>query len=190
MLDLSLPDNWIKCAKLLCKVNDSDDMEQACLRLARIAAYYAAFHALGRMCADSFVGTVEAKRSNRAWIEVYRSLNHSKAAEACGKAIRKNDPIDFPKPIKKFAEGFIQLLDYRNPANYDPAMQLTKSATIKVIELSESCISSIRKANKKDKTAFASWVLLPDSIKGVKEARQSATNLRRKKDRRGKRRTS
>lgn len=182
MPDLSLPENWIKCARLLCEAGASEEMEQACLRLARIAAYYAAFHALGRVCADSFAGTVEAERSNRAWTEIYRSLNHSDALRACRKSIREQDPIDFPKSLKKFAEGFIQLLEYRNPANYDPAVQLTKSATIKVIELSESSISYIRRANKKDSTAFASWVLFPDSIQGVKAARQSATNLRKKKD--------
>ena len=188
MPDLTLSDNWIKCARLLCEVEASEEMEQACLRLARIAAYYAAFHALGRMCADSFAGTIEAERSNRAWIEVYRSLNHSNALSACRKAIREKDPIDFPQPIKTFADGFIQLLEYRNPANYDPNMQAVKSETIDVIDLSESSISYIRSANKKDSTAFASWVLFPDSIQGVKAARQSATNLRKKKDVKGKKR--
>ena len=178
MPDLSLPDNWIKCAKLLCEVGDSEEMEQACLRLARIAAYYAAFHALGRMCADSFVGTVEAERSNRAWIEVYRSLTHTSAKVACEKA-RK---IDFPRSIKYFSEGFKQLYESRNPANYDPTMQYTKSATVEVVELSESCISAIRRVEKKDMTAFASLVLFPDSIKGVREARRIADNLKKEKD--------
>ena len=56
---------------------------QAELRRAVSAAYYALFHALARCCADTLVGATPASRSQTAWTQTYRALEHGYAKNQC-----------------------------------------------------------------------------------------------------------
>jgi hypothetical protein len=55
---------------------------QSDLKRGVSTAYYALFHALARDCADLLVGTGDT-RSEPAWAQVYRTLEHGVAKNSC-----------------------------------------------------------------------------------------------------------
>ena len=126
------------------------------------------FHALARMCADSLVGAQEAKRSNKAWVEVYRGLGHSDSLKMCQRAHEKN----FPQPIKDFADAFKQLQAESHRADYDPTARFNKDDAVKYVNMAETAMAAIRDVPMLDKKAFAAWVLITGH--GVTQARQQA----------------
>lgn len=130
---------------------------QAALRCAVSAAYYALFHCLMRTCADSFVGATKAQRSDAAWRQVYRALDHGNCKKRCAQV----DKFDFPQPILDFATVFIEMQDKRHRADYHPAPSLIRSEVMADIEESENAIGGLERSKRRDKRAFAAFVLFP-----------------------------
>lgn len=60
---------------------------QADLRCAVSTAYYALFHAMAKNVADNMAGAAKRNRSEQAWAQAYRGLQHGDARTAC-EAIR------------------------------------------------------------------------------------------------------
>lgn len=164
MPDTNLAKSLLTTAKSLTKNNPS----QAKLRRAVSTAYYAVFHALARTCADELVGRQRAKRSNKAWVEVYRGLSHGPCKNSCKGAHK----INFPPEIKNFADTFVQLQEAREQADYDPTYKLTLKGTLVHILLAEVAINSLKTVPSVDKTAFAAWVLI--TTHGATQARKQA----------------
>ena len=67
------------------------------------ATYYALFHTLARLCADSLAGTGKA-RSMKAWLQTYRALAHGFSRNACSQDLKKRG---FPVEIVRFANAFV-----------------------------------------------------------------------------------
>lgn len=168
MPDTSLAKGLIETARALCPEEGTRKPKQASLRRAVSAAYYAVFHHLARTCADALVGTSKAKRPNKAWVEVYRGLDHGAAKNACQGA----GNVAFPQGIKDFADAFKQLQSARYSADYDPMIRLTKVQALSFITLANDSISALDGAGKRDKLAFATWVLI--TSKGATDARVRA----------------
>ena len=141
---------------------------QANLRRSISTCYYAVFHELAKVCADSLVGATKSKRPNKAWVEVYRGLVHGPCKQACERA--KN--IAFPQEIHDFADAFLQLQDARHLADYDPSERFNKEQARFYIALAERAIMALRSTNNIDRKAFATWVLI--TSKGAEEARKRA----------------
>ena len=168
MPDTTLSKGLIASAKTLCPSNGVRKPRQADLRRAVSAAYYAVFHELARTCADALVGKTKAKRPNKAWVEVYRGLDHGTAKNACNAAAN----VAFPQGIKDFSDAFKQLQAARHAADYDPMIRLSKIEALSFITLAEDSISALAGAGRNDKIAFATWVLI--TSKGANEARARA----------------
>ncbi|MBV1707650.1 MAG: hypothetical protein KGQ37_10635 [Hyphomicrobiales bacterium] len=119
------------------------------------SAYYAMFHCLAGNCADLLVGGTKSTRSEPAWRQTYRALEHGSAKSAC------NDGLinAFPPPIQDFASHFVAMQDKRHSADYDPATRLTKSELMAEIKKTTSAISDFEAASPKDRRAFAVFVL-------------------------------
>jgi uncharacterized protein (UPF0332 family) len=164
--DGKLADGFLRTARRL--VPQGQKPDQGRLRRSVSSSYYAMFHALARMCADSLVGAQEAKRSNKAWVEVYRGLGHSDSLKMCQRAHEKN----FPQPIKDFADAFKQLQAERHRADYDPTARFKKDDAVKYVNMAETAMAAIRDVTMLDKKAFAAWVLITGH--GVTQARQQA----------------
>lgn len=143
-----LPTDLINTARFL--VNP----EQTNLKRALSTAYYAMFHALCRNCADSFVGTNEARRSQRAWEQAYRALNHGHVKDRCNKQEFKEN---FPEEIQNFAKKFIELQEKRHEADYNPSCTLTNYDVRNDIDNAAIAIEILEGATTKDKRAFAVW---------------------------------
>lgn len=167
MPDANLAKSLIRTAKRLVPAQ-TQRPTQANLRRCISTCYYAMFHALAKACADGLVGATKSRRPNRAWVEVYRGLDHGTSKNACS-GVRN---IDFPKSIKDFSEAFVQLQDARHAADYDPMVRPTKSDALFFISLAETSIAALQSVSLTDKRAFAAWVLI--SSKGAEKARKKA----------------
>lgn len=129
---------------------------QSDLKRAISSAYYALFHCLSKCCADTLVGDKPSSRSQEAWQQVYRSVDHKPAKKAC-----QHDVIQrFPKEIQDFANQFAQTQTKRHEADYNPGSVFATSDVLVTIASAEAAIKDFKKAAKKDKRAFAVWILL------------------------------
>ena len=128
---------------------------QAFLKRAVSTAYYAAFDALASECANAFISS-DARRTTRAWAQVYRALEHSAARSACQQAKQRG----FPDEILAFADTFMQLQEARHEADYNPLSKFSRGEAVSLIELSEAGIRSLRQADAPHRRAFIAWVLL------------------------------
>lgn len=150
-----LSEDFLLAAKLLVR-SGSGKPKQANLRRATSTAYYAMFHALAHCCADLLVGASKSSRSNEAWHQTYRSLEHGAVKNACASAIIKK----FPLEIQDFAALFVSMQKKRHDADYNPKEKFYKSATLIDIRLVESTIKAFKDSSAKDKRAFAIFTLL------------------------------
>ena len=143
---------------------------QSDIRLAISTSYFAMFHAIARVAADSLVGSRKSQRPNKAWVEVYRGLSHGPCRFACEQA--KN--IDFPERVHDFANNFVQIQDARKRADYDPMCRPTTADALFWIAMAENSINALYECSRIDKTAFATWVLITSP--GAKQAREVVKN--------------
>lgn len=151
-----LPDDLLKTAAFLVH-SGSNRPRQADLRRAVSTAYYAMFHALAKCGADSLVGSAGAQRSDEAWKQAYRALDHGFVRKACDK---KDIFTKFPSEIQDFANLFLEMQVKRHKADYDPNEKLFKSAVLVDINRVESVVEKFKTASLKDRRAFAIFVLL------------------------------
>ncbi len=128
------------------------------LRQAVSAAYYALFHALALCCADMLVGATPANRSQAAWRQAYRALEHGLAKNQCGNrsAMRR-----FPSEIGEFGKQFVAMQQQRHEADYDPDPEgsFTRDDVLQLIEEAENAITQFNGVPARDKRAFAVYVL-------------------------------
>ncbi|MBW7920762.1 MAG: hypothetical protein H3C51_01525 [Rubellimicrobium sp.] len=165
MPDTTLAAGLIVSANALVDASGRRKPAQASLRRAVSSAYYAAFHQLARSCADALVGTSRQRRPNRAWVEVYRGIEHGAARAACDGA----GNVGFPAGVKTFADAFRQLQIAREAADYDPMIRLGKVEVQGFIALAEDGIAALGAVSRTDRIAFATWVLI--TTRGARHAR-------------------
>jgi len=163
MPDVRLADGNLAVAKRLATTTRPTQSE---LRRSISSSYYAVFHALARTCANALVGRTPRSRPNKAWVEVYRGLNHGICQKSCEQASK----VNFPDCIKEFADSFRQLQAARHRADYDPNCRFGKTDAETWYQIAKLSIESLRSANNYDKRAFAAWVLI--SSQGAKHSRR------------------
>ena len=93
---------------------------RANLRRAVSTTYYALFHCLAACCADTLVGGAGSDRSEQAWRQTYRALQHGPARERCA---HRNIEW-FPNEIQDLANVFVNMQTKRHSADYDPRLHL------------------------------------------------------------------
>lgn len=169
MPDTTLADAYLETSKALVE-NNNGNPSQTDIRKAISCAYSAVFHALACEAANMLVGAPVSRRSNKAWVEVYRGLGHGTCYSACREA--KN--IEFPEGIALFASNFVQLQDARKRADYDPIARPTSEIARFCAQNARNAIKSLREAPDYDKTAFATFALI--TTPGAKHARRIHKN--------------
>ena len=121
--------------------------------------YYAVFHCMANNCANMLVGTSASSRSEPAWIQVYRALNHGSAKQRCqNKTLMKR----FPQQIQDLASLFVDLQIDRHNADYAPdsAGGIFFKSDIQVYaSIAETIIDGFSSASARDRRAFAVYVL-------------------------------
>jgi len=150
-----LHDEMLKAAKALVPVRGKPS--QAKLRRATSTIYYAIFHAIAQNSADMLVGISKTARSERAWLQVYRALEHGFAKSQCA-----NPKIMslFPQEVQDFATKFVALQSKRHDADYNPAASFKKSEVMREIDETELVLKAFSNSASKDKRAFAVYVMM------------------------------
>lgn len=120
------------------------------------ASYYAVYHALAKAFADALIGS-DQPRPDRAWIEVYRGLDHKTCADACRLAHDRS--VGFPAALLDVAGEFGQLQRARHEADYHPTEVLTVDRAEVLIQTAKTCIEKIAASSQSDLKAFAVWIL-------------------------------
>ena len=144
-------------ARQLAGASGGPPPSQASLRRAVSTTYYALFHCMAENCADMLVGEAGSGRSNPAWQQAYRALEHGRAKQRADQ-----DRIHrFPQEIKDFAKKFAVMQDRRQAADYDPYESFVQSSVIEDIAQSADAIAQFRQAPERDRRAFAAYVLMP-----------------------------
>ena len=153
------PHDLLRAAYQLALEPSAGRPRQANLRRALSTAYYALFHALANCCADMLAGSTRASRSQRAWRQTYRALEHGLAKNQC---LNQSVMNQFPTEIQIFGSAFAYMQAQRHIADYDPDPEyiFTRSKTLKLIEESEQAIHEFENAPISDCRAFAIYVLL------------------------------
>ena len=107
------------------------------------------------------VGSVGSDRSNPAWKQVYRALEHGTVKNNC-----KNQKIlkRFPKDIEDFANVFVALQTKRHAADYDPEARFYKSEVRQDIADAEDVMKRFGLTPVKDRRAFAAFVLFKTRV--------------------------
>lgn len=151
---MTLAEDLLDTAEKLAEANQRRP-KQADLRRAVSTAYYAVFHNLAQECADRFIGTTE-QRSDSAWRQVYRALDHAYAAKQAGRARQ----LGFPTPLCEFGDTFYSLQEERHRADYDPSACYAKADVELLIQSARKAQADLAQSPARDRTAFAAMVLL------------------------------
>lgn len=149
------PRDYIDLSKRMLTVSNGKP-SQVVLRRATSTAYYALFHTLAACGANLLIGGTKSTRSNEAWRQVYRALEHGFAKNTCrnGEIISK-----FPKGIEDFANMFVAMQEKRHKADYDPTVSFSKSAVRQDINAAEEAMHAFEVEHRRDRCAFAAYVL-------------------------------
>ena len=120
-------------------------------------AYYAMFHCLAESNANLIVGGPNSNRSKGAWVQTYRALNHREASSKC-----KNKRMmgKFPDEINNFADVFCTMQFKREEADYNPDSRLALQDAVFALLEAEDAIDEFRGIDKKDRLAFAVYLLM------------------------------
>jgi uncharacterized protein (UPF0332 family) len=126
------------------------------MKRAVSTVYYAMFHALCRNAADMLVGKTKAVRSQPAWVQTYRAVDHRFAKGQCQHATIKK----FPKAIEDFAACFVDMQEARHRADYDPVTRFTRGEVISMIREARAVIEKLGRVASSDRIAFAAFVVM------------------------------
>lgn len=139
-----------------------DDPHHTHLRRATSAAYYAMFHCLAESCANLIAGEYPRDVSRRAWVQVYRALEHGVVKNRTG-----NQRIfsRFPHDIKDFASIFVRLQDKRNNADYNPFATFSEADVEGDIDEAETAINRFERISDRERRNFAIYILV--SIRNI-----------------------
>ena len=131
---------------------------QADLCRAVSTAYYALFHTLARCGADLLVGATRASRSQAAWRQAYRALDHGLVKKQCG---NRGVMTQFPPEIQNFGETFVVMQRQRHLADYAPDNHFKRLAVLELIYDTEQAIAAFEQPEVGDihRRAFAVYVL-------------------------------
>lgn len=152
------PQDLISGARLLAYGNGRRGRpRQSDLCRAVSAAYYAQFHTLASCGADLLVGSTRSSRSQPAWEQTYRALEHGHARNQC----RNISVMErFPPPVQEFGAWFVEMQRQRHYADYAPITALNRTAVVRMVDTTESIIAQFNAVPIRDRRAFAIYALL------------------------------
>ena len=120
---------------------------QADLRRTISTAYYAAFDALARLCADEIVGSSPTKRALPEWSRVYRALNHGRSQIAAKELFVVTQGGASDRRLPDFCATLEKMRLLRLEADYDPApLNLRRADVALLIDEVELAIAQLGEA--------------------------------------------
>ena len=145
----------IEVAQDLCRRTGRRPRE-AFMRRTVSTAYYAMFHALCRLCADTLIGGTHWKTD--AWNRVYRGLSHTGAKKTL---TSQKDLAELPSTVASFGVVFALLQQERETADYDPApFQRYFVATETLVNQASSAIADLGHLDDDNRRKLAAMLLI------------------------------
>ena len=130
---------------------DSGRPRQASLRRAVSTAYYALFHALAYLSADSLVGW---RKPWASFTPIYRTLDHSQSKKVFKELIAHGGDLAL------IGGTFIKLQEYRHAADYDPeAFRLSRADTLDLIDEVRKAMALIGALSSEDGLQLATQLI-------------------------------
>lgn len=154
------PDDLIEIGRRLAAeavAGDRGRPRQAWLRRAVSTTYYALFHTMARCGADMQAGSAPANRSQPAWMQAYRALEHGHAKNQCS---NKTVMGKFPKEIQSIGRTFVEMQRQRHTADYDPSAKYYRDEVMQLIDVTQKAMTDFQNTTPADRKAFAIYVLL------------------------------
>jgi uncharacterized protein (UPF0332 family) len=123
-------------------------------RRAVSTAYYAVFHALATLCAETMLHS--AGRATDEYARVYRALEHGPLKTAFGK-----EPLRSHGTLRKIGDLVVALQSERHRADYLPPIKnvFSQSETKKLIDQARQAVSEVEALNPQDRRTLATCLL-------------------------------
>ena len=160
MIDAGL----LRVARDLAVRADSDGSDY---RVAISTAYYALFHRFAGCCADALIGEEGPNRTERAWLQAYRSFNHGAVSAACKRVLNQRSSLGFPEGILNFARCFPSAQSLRHRADYDPVFSPGALDAIAHLEAITEAAEALGATPTRHVRAFAAYVLFEQGRKNI-----------------------
>jgi hypothetical protein len=159
---MQLADSMLRVAQALVRHGTaSDEDQQGYLRRAISTAYYALFHGVCQLIADALVRPDTPISLNRAWLHVYRALDHGKVENRLGALVGGGPALrDFPGDVLLIAATFRQLKAARHRADYDPLHQHAPLDARNALAQAELGLQAIARLDPKHRASLGVWLLL------------------------------
>lgn len=131
----------------------------AARRRAVSTAYYAAFHALARLCADELISGCE--RSSPEYERVYRSLEHGTLKTAFQ---IKDSPLRSRPSLRSVGELMVSLRTERFRADYLPpvANVFSRAQAEDLVAQARKVIAELEVLSPEDRVSLAAHLLFRD----------------------------
>ena len=113
------------------------------------------FHALAASNADTLIGSAYDELTSRAWIRIYRGLNHNHAKSQ----FQQNRAILSPD-AQTFANLFCDLQDERHNADYNPNAGFTAPAAASLLNNAEAAITNFLQTAPSERASIAILTLV------------------------------
>jgi uncharacterized protein (UPF0332 family) len=123
-------------------------------RRAVSTAYYAVFHALAKLCAETMLHP--AGRTTEEYARVYRALEHGPLKTAFEK-----EPLRSHGALRKIGDLVVALQSERHRADYLPPIKnvFSQRETKKLIDQARQAVSEIEALNSQDRRTLATCLL-------------------------------
>lgn len=123
-------------------------------RRAVSTAYYAVFHALAKLCADSLMPSVDPGSDEYA--RIYRALDHGPLKSAFAKG-----PLKDRDSLRKIGDLVIRLQSERHLADYCPPHErrLSRREAQKLVDLARQAVDAINSLGLPDRHTLATCLL-------------------------------
>lgn len=126
---------------------------RAMKRRAVSTAYYAAFHALVRLCADELAGI--ARRRTPEYERLYRALDHSQLRTAFISA-----PLKGHSTLSPLGDIVVKLQTERNRADYLPPQSLfSASQCVDLIQLARDFVGLLERLDNSERRTLSIYLL-------------------------------
>ncbi len=125
------------------------------MRRAISTAYYAMFHALAASNADALIGPAHDELTTRAWIRLYRGLNHNHA-----KSQFQQNRTSLSPDAQTFADLFCNLQDERHNADHNPQETFTVQEAASWLDNTEIAITNFLRTTPSERNAIAILTLV------------------------------
>lgn len=126
-------------------------------RRAVSTAYYAVFHALAKLCAETLLK--DASHNDEAYSKIYRALDHGPLRNMFVQAPLKDHPV-----IKMFGPSIITLQAERHRADYSPPDRnmFTASKVAEIINQARFVVGELDNLNEADRLLLATSLLFKE----------------------------